>query len=117
MRKNPGAVPRAIPVWEKDLNVPSSFALLQNYPNPFNPTTTIAFTLPADMMVSLKIYNMLGQEVATLLDREQYDAGPQIVQFDGSNLASGVYFYRIAAASQDEHQLMFSAVKKMVLVR
>jgi photosystem II stability/assembly factor-like uncharacterized protein len=89
--------------------VPSAFALSQNYPNPFNPTTNIAFDLPSASKVRLTVYNALGQQVLTVVDRE-YGAGRHSVQADLSNLPSGVYLYKIQAGS-------FSDSKKMVLVR
>ncbi|HEX2962881.1 MAG TPA: CHRD domain-containing protein [Ignavibacteriales bacterium] len=74
---------------------PESFDLAQNYPNPFNPTTTIRFSIPQAGPVSLNIFNMLGEKVATLVDG-QLRAGRYEVSFDGSKVASGVYFYRIS---------------------
>lgn len=89
--------------------VPSSFSLLQNYPNPFNPTTTIKYSIAKPSNVSLKIYNILGQEVATLLNGHQA-AGSYTATFDASRFASGVYFYRLSAGS-------FNSVKKMLLLK
>jgi len=90
-------------------NVTSKFSLDQNYPNPFNPSTIINFTIPKSGHVTLKIYNMLGQEVATLLDGFK---SPQTynLKFEGTGLASGVYFYRLTAPG-------FNQVKKMVLTK
>jgi len=93
-------------------DVPEQFGLAQNYPNPFNPTTTIEFTLPEDAIVSLKVYNMLGQEVATLADREEFTAGENWVELDGAKLATGIYYYRIAV-----NDGQFQEVKKMVLMK
>ncbi len=93
-------------------DVPEVFGLSQNYPNPFNPTTTIEFTIPEDAIVSLKVYNMLGQEVATLADREEFTAGENWVELDGKNLATGIYYYRI---SVNDNQ--FQDVKKMILMK
>jgi len=105
-----------------DKVIPTEFALGQNYPNPFNPTTSIAFDVPEASIVTLKIYNMLGQEVATLLDRQIYDgATSDEADFDASSLASGVYLYRLVAVSIDEDGKetgnTFTQVKKMVLVK
>jgi hypothetical protein len=72
--------------------MPREFSLDQNYPNPFNPSTTIRYEVPRSLRVSLKVYNTLGQDVATLVNEEK-PAGVYRVQFNGSALASGVYFY------------------------
>ena len=89
--------------------VPLTYALYQNYPNPFNPVTTIKYSIPNSERVVLKVYNILGQEVATLVDEEQR-AGVYEFKFDASNLSSGVYFYRLQAGK-------FIDVKKMILVK
>jgi len=88
---------------------PSSFELSQNYPNPFNPTTSIRYALGAESNVSLKVFNMLGQEVATLVNQNQ-PVGSYKVAFDASKLASGMYLYKLQAGN-------FSEVKKMMLVK
>lgn len=88
---------------------PESFELRQNYPNPFNPTTRISFSLAKAGEVELKVYNVLGQEVETLVD-DYYDAGDHEVLFDASNMASGVYFYKVNAGD-------YSDVKKMTLLK
>jgi len=77
---------------------PKAFALSQNYPNPFNPATTISYSLPARAWVRLSVYNTLGQLVATLVNGEE-EAGIHEVRFNGSNRASGIYFYRLQAGS------------------
>jgi hypothetical protein len=94
---------------EKIIETPTTFSLAQNFPNPFNPTTTIQFSLPQAGDVSLKIYNLLGEEVKTLV-KEYRQAGKHSVQFNANNLASGIYFYRIQAGS-------FVETKKMILLR
>ena len=97
-------------VEESTLNgVPRSFVLNQNYPNPFNPSTTIKFQMPSKGFVKLKIYDMIGREVTTLVDGFQ-EAGTHDVKFDASNLPSGVYFYRITSGT-------YVATKKLVLIK
>jgi len=91
------------------VGVPSKFDLSQNYPNPFNPSTKINFDMPKDGLVSLKIYDMLGREVTTLVN-EIRTAGYYTVDFNASSLSSGIYFYRINAGD-------FSSVKNMVIVK
>ncbi|MEW5798169.1 MAG: family 10 glycosylhydrolase [Bacteroidota bacterium] len=86
---------------------PQVFSLSQNYPNPFNPTTTFNFTLPSTNHTTLKVYDLLGREVATIAD-EILNAGLHTYQFSGANLASGVYIYRLASGS-------FIETKKMIL--
>ena len=108
------------PVDEEE--TPASFALDQNYPNPFNPTTTIQFTLPNPAVVTLNVYNTLGQVVATVLDNEDMDEGEQEAEFDASGLGSGVYFYRIVAVNTtddggDAVGQRFVSVKKMLLLK
>jgi len=90
-------------------SVPEEFTLQQNYPNPFNPTTQISFALPTESHVELKIFNQIGQEVRTLVD-SQRPAGQHTVQFDASDLPSGVYFYKLQAGN-------FNQVRRMTLVR
>mgnify|MGYP001259493346 CR=1 FL=1 len=101
-------------VVEAEVIAPSVFALEQNYPNPFNPSTTINFSLAVDSKISLKIFNVLGQEVASLLNG-QMSAGSQKVSFDASSLNSGVYFYRLEADGIDGQK--FSSTKKMILTK
>ncbi len=76
--------------------VPTDYVLEQNYPNPFNPSTTIAFSMAKQGKVSLKVYNLLGQEVATILDKKPMQEGRHQVTFDASKLASGVYYYKLS---------------------
>ena len=90
-------------------SLPTNFVLFQNYPNPFNPTTVISYQLPKVSNVSLKIFDVLGREVATLVNQKQ-SAGKYSVTFDGSRLPSGVYFYRLVAGS-------FVSVKKLMLIK
>jgi len=85
--------------------LPESYKLFQNYPNPFNPTTTIRYRLPASSHVSLKVYDILGREVETLVDR-RVSAGDHQIRFDASHLASGIYIYRLKAGNFVQTQRM-----------
>jgi len=98
-------------------DMPADFSLEQNYPNPFNPTTSIEYALPADATVSLVVYNALGQSVATLVDGETEFAGFKQVDFDGSSLSSGIYFYRLNAISIADPSKSFMQVKKMIFLK
>jgi outer membrane protein assembly factor BamB len=89
--------------------LPIAYTLMQNYPNPFNPSTTIQFALPKDGRVSIKIFNMLGKHIATLVDGYQY-AGYHEVTFNVGSFASGIYFYQMTAGR-------FVDVKKMLLMK
>jgi aminopeptidase N len=100
---------------EETSHTPMEFSLFQNYPNPFNPTTTLSIQLPAVSEVTLKIYNTLGQEVATLLNNEEMEKGKHEVQFDANNLTSGVYFYRFNVTQQGK--LRYTETKKLVFVK
>ncbi len=101
---------------ERNGTIPSSFALSQNYPNPFNPTTMINYQLPMNSKVSLKIYDILGREVATLVN-EIVNAGTYSTPFNSTRLASGVYFYRIEATPTDGSRNRFVDVKKMMYLK
>jgi hypothetical protein len=90
-------------------SLPGSYALNQNYPNPFNPSTEIAFALPEASRVNLTVFNVLGQKVVTLVDKD-LEAGEHTVTFNADQYGSGVYFYRLAASN-------FTETKKMVLLK
>jgi 1,4-alpha-glucan branching enzyme len=97
--------------------MPSEFKLLQNYPNPFNPSTNINYQLPADKYVSLKVFDILGREVATLVN-EFKKTGSYSVEWNGNNLPSGVYFYRLVASSNEPLQTKsYTETKKMILMK
>ena len=87
----------------------TEYALHQNYPNPFNPETSITFDLVESGVVTLKVYNLMGQEVAALVNRSM-DAGRHVVAFDAANLPSGLYMYKLEANG-------FSDQKKMLLLK
>jgi len=93
----------------EDITIPFQYTLEQNYPNPFNPSTTIEYSLPQSGLVTLKVFNVLGKEVATLVNG-QNEAGKHKVDFDAAALNSGVYFYRIEIGS-------FVETKKMILLK
>lgn len=90
-------------------NIPKTFAVAQNYPNPFNPSTVIKYQLPRPEMVTIKVYDLLGKEIASLVN-ERKEPGYYEAVFDGSNLASGLYFYKIEAGN-------FVETKKMMLIK
>jgi hypothetical protein len=92
-----------------DVEVPIEYVLEQNYPNPFNPSTTIKYSILEDGFVKLAVYNMLGEEIISLVNNVQ-KAGRYEVTFDASNLASGVYLYRLEAQK-------FISIKKMILIK
>ena len=107
---------------ENEKTIPVNYILYQNYPNPFNPTTTIKFTIPRGFaaspftkggtqggFVSLIVYDVLGNEIATLVD-EELQAEEYEVEFDGTRLTSGIYFYQLSAGS-------FIQTKKMLLLK
>lgn len=94
---------------KNDLTVPTEYGLKQNYPNPFNPTTNINFSIPEQQLVQLKVYNVIGQEVATLVN-DVMNQGNYSVTFDAASLSSGVYFYRLETGN-------FTEVKKMTLAK
>ena len=91
------------------VKVPNKFDLNQNYPNPFNPTTTISYEIAKETIVSLKVYDVIGNEIVTLVN-ETKPAGTYEVIFDASNLSNGVYLYKIQAGN-------FTATKKLILMK
>ena len=91
------------------VEIPNHYSLSQNYPNPFNPVTTIKYGIPKTSNVLIRIYDVLGNEVLTIIN-EKKSPGVYSESFNASNLSSGVYFYKIEAGS-------FTDVKKMVLIK
>ena len=94
---------------EADKNLPTKFSLEQNYPNPFNPTTTIKYSIPKEGIVTLKIYNIIGEEVTTLVN-ENKQVGNYNVSYSATNLSSGIYLYKLSAGS-------FVETRKMILLK
>jgi len=90
-------------------NLPDKYDLMQNYPNPFNPSTSIEYTVPSNEYVSLKVYDILGNEIVTLVN-QQKEAGKYKVEFDASSISSGIYYYKIQAGN-------FIQVRKMILLK
>lgn len=110
--------PASVLVDVKENNLlPSEFSLEQNYPNPFNPSTSIRYDIPSKSFVTLKIFNTLGEEIKSLVN-ENKSAGSYEVKFDGSNLSSGVYFYRITAGNPSLRSGQgFTQTKKLLLLK
>jgi len=107
-----------IGISKKPQQIPIEYALEQNYPDPFNPVTTIKYSLPKDVNVTIKVYDILGRLVETLLNNESKKAGYYNIKFDGTNYSSGVYFYKIeATAIAGTSNGNFVQSKKMVLVK
>jgi len=98
--RNSGAIPKKIPV---------SFILHQNYPNPFNPSTTISYQIPEESYVTLKVFDILGRELAVLVNEEK-PVGIYNIKYDATNLSSGIYFYTIKAGD-------FIQTKKFILLK
>ncbi|NNG27115.1 MAG: T9SS type A sorting domain-containing protein, partial [Ignavibacteriaceae bacterium] len=96
-------------VHESQTNLPDNYFLYQNYPNPFNPSTKIKYQIPELSFITLKVYDVLGNEIVTLTNEEKL-AGSYGIEFNAANLPSGIYFYRLQAGS-------FVGTKKMVLLR
>jgi hypothetical protein len=101
-------------VQEAKSGLPTTYSLSQNYPNPFNPSTTINYQLPAASHVTLKVYDVLGREVETLMNQKQ-NAGYYTAKIDGSRFSSGVYFYKISILGSDGKN--FVSIKKALLLK
>lgn len=96
--------------------IPKEFALFQNYPNPFNPSTTIDFDLPRDGFATIRVFNTLGQEVHTMVNRT-LSAGRYRSSFDATGLRSGVYFYQLSTSEPETGTVLFRQVRKMLLLK
>ena len=94
---------------EKETDLPKQYALYQNFPNPFNPYTKIRYSIPEPGRVKISVYNIIGEEIVTLVNREK-EVGYYEVEFDGSNLPSGVYLYKLQSNNYTEF-------KKMILMK
>ncbi|RPI15216.1 MAG: T9SS C-terminal target domain-containing protein [Ignavibacteriae bacterium] len=90
--------------------IPADYALMQNFPNPFNPATNIRFDMPKAGLVKLVVYDVTGRAVTTIINNSSYNAGKHTIQFNGENLSSGIYFYKIEAGEYVE-------IKKMILIK
>jgi hypothetical protein len=104
-----GSPPDKISVDPPSNDKPTEYSLMQNYPNPFNPTTTITYSIPKNGLVALKVYDILGKEVAELVN-EAKEAGDYSVTFNASELPSGIYFYTLTSGN-------FIATKKLILLK
>ena len=108
-------IPVIVGIDDEQPNLPKEFALEQNYPNPFNPSTTLKYEIPKESYITLKVYDILGREVETLVNKEQ-KAGYYEVEFDASNLTSGIYLINIRAEGLSSKK-RFTLVKKALLLK
>jgi hypothetical protein len=98
-----------MPVEKEENILPSEYSLSQNYPNPFNPTTKIRYEIPEGSFITIKVYDVLGREIETLLNEEK-PVGSYEVEFNAAKLSSGIYFYRL-------HANDFTQIRKMILLK
>ena len=99
---------------EVDVPVIQEFALYQNHPNPFNPSTTISFSIPVESNVSINLFNILGQQVASIANSD-FQAGNHKIEFNAKELSSGTYIYTLEAKGVDGKN--FTSTKKMLLLK
>jgi hypothetical protein len=99
-----------------DLQIPSEYILEQNFPNPFNPMTSIRYELPEESYLSLKVYDVLGREVARLAEGNK-PAGIYSVNWNASDFGSGIYIYRFEAVSDRNRKVNFTRTGKMILIK
>jgi len=103
---------------EKESRIIKHFKLNQNYPNPFNPKTIITYSLPQESIVTLKVYDIIGSEVASLIDNDRKTSGKHEISFDAANLPSGVYFYKLQAGNPESSSgQVFTETKKMLVIK
>ena len=106
-----------IGVNEGNIHMPSSFVLWQNYPNPFNPSTRINYSVPHNSFIQIKLFDILGNEVAILVSEEK-QTGDYSISFNASGLSSGIYFYQLRATDlESSSRQVFIETKKMILLR
>ena len=104
-------------VIENTEDIPKEYSISQNFPNPFNPSATIKYTLPGESLVRIKIYDVLGREIKTLVDRKE-SSGKHAINFEASDLSSGIYLYQFyAEGSGSNIGQVFIRQKKMILVK
>jgi len=108
--------PRTVNTVRETATAANKFELFQNYPNPFNPTTNLSFVISQSSFVTLKVYDILGKEIAKLVN-EYKPAGKYTITFNATNLPSGVYFYRIKAVPSGRYAENFVKTKKMLLLK
>ena len=101
---------------EQKGTIPVIYNLNQNYPNPFNPATTISYSIPRESFVTLKIYDALGRQVTSLVEKKE-SPGKYSVEFNASKLSSGVYFYRLNALTYGKHSREIVQTRKMLLLK
>ena len=97
--------------------IPTDYAVAQNYPNPFNPSSRIEFDLPEEGVVTIAVFDVLGQEIARVLDRRSFTAGRHSATIEAGAFATGVYFYRLEVTDPATGALKFQSTRKMALVK
>jgi hypothetical protein len=110
------SIPKSVATVENEEGIPTAFQLMQNYPNPFNPTTSISFSIPQASFVTLIVYDVVGREVATLVNEFQ-EPGNFVKTFHGTSLPSGVYFYRLLVYPANGGANSFTNTKRMMLLK
>lgn len=101
----------------KNINIPETTRLLQNYPNPFNPSTTIAFRLVHEAIVTISVFDVLGREVRVLIKDQRFNQGIHNVNFNANELSAGIYFYRMIVRNSSNENEVYSDIRKMVICK